>query len=126
MDAKKASSIQELVRNSIFHTELRDGTVVSYIHVLLPLIGGDTHSLTISRRIVAGPGRDAQTEQAGAADVLARELGFIVESAVSYAEPVFQGPVQVGQSVILIDRSRLKEPRLDNEWPTDFPFINCT
>ena len=116
MDHARFAELSRLVERSIFHSELKDGYVISGVHINLPVNGGMEHKVSLERRLIAQTARDARMEEDASVKILANQLAYIIEHEMQFEKPVFQEneegyPIQIGRAVILIDRNRISFPK---------------
>lgn len=117
MDKARFDELLKLVERGIFHSELKDGYVVSGVHINVPVNGGMTHLMNLERRMICELARDARMEEEASAKILTHQLAYIVEHEDHLEKPVFQEneggePIQIGRSIILIDRGRISFPKM--------------
>lgn len=129
MDKKHFDDLVRLVERSIFHSELKNGYVISGVHVNLPVNGQMDHMVSLERRIIAETARDARMEEQASVTILAHQLAFIIEHESSFEKPMFQDnedghPVPIGKAVILLDRHRINFPEF-TETKTEV-YLDCT
>lgn len=128
MEKKRFDELTRLVERSIFHSELKDGYVVSGIHVNLPVNGNMTHLMNVERRVIAQTARDARMEEEASIRILSHQLAWVIEHAMELEKPVFQEnedgeQLQIGRSIILLDRNRIEFPQFV-ETKTEV-YLNC-
>ena len=112
MEYNRFNELLRLVQSCIFHSQLKDGTVVSGVHVNLPVNGGMEHLVNVERRMICETARDARNEEEASVKILANQIAYILEHGMEFEKPVFQenenaDQVQIGKAIILLDRARL-------------------
>lgn len=126
MRIDKFQELLNLVDHAVSHSELKNGTLVSVVHVRIPIPGGMSHLFPLERRMVVEVNR--VNEESTASAILTRTLEYILEHAETVGEPVFQenedGEVaQVGNTQIFIDRKRIRFPIVKEE--NNHLFLDC-
>ena len=115
MDKSKFDELVRLIERSIYHSELKEGYVISGIHLNVPVNGNMTHMINLDRRLICESVRDARMEEDSSARILAHQLAYIIEHEDRLEKPVYQESedgrqVEIGQAIILLDRKRLSFP----------------
>jgi len=128
MEPTLFSELTRLVERSIFHSQLKGGYVVSGIHVNLPVNGGMEHMINLERRMLCETAAQARMEEDASVKILSHQLAYLIEHEFTYEKPVFQeneggDSFQIGTSVILIDRNRIKFPAF-KETKTEV-YLDC-
>jgi hypothetical protein len=129
MDQNRFNELLRLVERSIFHSELKNGYVISGVHVNLPVNGNMDYMFLLERRMICETARDARMEEQASAKILAHQLAYILEKEDRLDKPVFQNNedgdrIQIGVSVIILDRSRIDFPKFI-ETQTEV-YLNCS
>jgi hypothetical protein len=129
MEHQRFAELTRLVERSIFHSELKDGYVISGVHVNLPVNGNMDHLVSLERRIVCETARDARMEEEASVKILATQLAYLIEHEQFFEKPYYQQgeegfPVCIGRAVIVIDRARIGFP-VFTETKTEV-YLDCT
>lgn len=115
MEHQRFAEIVRLMERSIFHSELKNGYVISGVHVNLPVNGDMEHLVSLERRMICETARDARMEEDASIKILAHQLAYLIEHETTFEEPFYQEneegfPVPIGRAVILIDKKRMSFP----------------
>jgi hypothetical protein len=111
------SALVKLVQSSIYHARINGDTIVSTLHVNVPITGGASHALKLQRDVIAETEQSAKNEKYWSVEILTRELKYILDSATTYGEPVYQQDddgrmINIGKLMVVLDRSRLVTPSI--------------
>lgn len=120
-------AIVDIIGESISHSHLSTGELISVIFVNIPAIHGE-YPLKVSRSVVCEAARDRSSEEVAAIEILAREVKYLLTHAETASEPIFQENEDgtktcIGQAVIPMDRSRLASPVIQEK--DGVKFIDC-
>lgn len=129
MEYQRFAELVRLVEKSIFHSELKNGYVISGVHVNLPVNGQMEHMVSIERRMVCETARDARMEESASVKILANQIAYLIEHEQTFEKPYYQDseegfPVPIGRAVIMIDRNRIGFPAF-TETKTEV-YLDCT
>ena len=107
-------TLSEMVKNHVSHSVLKNGELNSIVFVNLPVRGGE-HVIKLTRSVICDMAWDRSAEEEVAPEILVRELKYILDSANTASEPVYQEDEDgtmtcIGQASIFIDRMRLAYP----------------
>lgn len=107
-------TLNEMIRNLVIHSVLKNGELNSVVFVNLPVRGGE-HVIKLTRSVICDLARDRRAEEEVSPDILTREIKYILDSATTASEPVFQENEDgtftcIGQSSIFVDRIRIAYP----------------
>lgn len=126
------TDLVKLLNRCVYHSHLKSRKLVSTLHVNMPILGRLNHLHKMERVVICDIGQAAENEMTGAIEVLARELKYLVEHGTRYGEPVYAVDDDtgeencIGESVCLIDRSRLVLPVLTSDSMVRHAYLDCT
>lgn len=128
MTLEKFAELAQMMERCVSHSQLKNGHLVSIVHVNMPALGGLHHMLQLERRVVAEV--NASNEETAASWLLARQLEYLLEFGNSVTQPIYQQSedgdmIQVGKSEIYLDRTRLKFPTLQKYFEDGQLYADC-